>query len=84
MENVRKNDFWRYFNPVNIVKELLLGWTIPEAILLIVLVFLQGAVWGLGVMHTHNFDWFGLATGLMNIITVVLVAKGRITIAAVR
>ncbi|WP_294977032.1 nicotinamide riboside transporter PnuC [uncultured Leuconostoc sp.] len=79
IKNARKNQFLRYFNPVNIVRELLLGWTIPEAILLIVLVLLQSTVWGLGVMHTHNFDWFGLATGLVNIITVVLVAKGRIT-----
>ncbi len=71
--------FWRYFNPKNIVSELLFGWTIAEGTLFIVLVALQGLVWGLGVAHSHTFDWFGLTTGLMNIITVILVAKGRIT-----
>ncbi|HCU42996.1 nicotinamide riboside transporter PnuC [Leuconostoc falkenbergense] len=71
--------FWRYFNPKNIVRELLFGWTLAEGTLFIVLVALQGLVWGLGVAHSHTFDWFGLTTGLMNIITVILVAKGRIT-----
>ncbi|MBM7434774.1 nicotinamide riboside transporter PnuC [Leuconostoc rapi] len=78
-ENSRTNKFWQYFNPVNIAKELLFGWTPAEGTLFIVLVLLQGTVWGLGVGHSHSYDWFGLATGLMNIITVVLVAKGRIT-----
>lgn len=32
-KNVRINQFWRYFNPINIVKELLSGWTLPEMIL---------------------------------------------------
>ncbi|ADG40043.1 MULTISPECIES: nicotinamide riboside transporter PnuC [Leuconostoc] len=78
-ENSRTNRFWQYFNPRNIIKELLFGWTLAEATLFIVLVLLQITVWGFGVGHSHYYDWFGLATGLMNIITVVLVAKGRIT-----
>lgn len=76
---IRRNRFWQYFNPANIARELLFGWTVPEALLFIVLVLLQCTVWLFGVTHSHSYDWFGLATGLMNIITVVLVAKGRIT-----
>lgn len=71
--------FWRYFNPANILKELFIGWTLAEATLLLVLLALQLTVWLIGVGQHGNFDWFGLTTGIMNIITVVLVAKGRIT-----
>ncbi|MER2144988.1 MAG: nicotinamide riboside transporter PnuC [Leuconostoc mesenteroides] len=71
--------FWRYFNPVNIFKELLFGWKWAEGVLFLVLILLQLLVWTLGVVHNSTLDWFGLATGMMNIITVVLVAKGRIT-----
>ena len=60
--------FWRYFNPVNIFKELLFGWKWAEGVLFLVLILLQLLVWTLGVVHNSTLDWFGLATGMMNII----------------
>ncbi|WEV54347.1 nicotinamide riboside transporter PnuC [Leuconostocaceae bacterium ESL0723] len=71
--------WWRYFNPVNIGRELVLGWTRSELTLFLVLIGLQLLVWALGLKSGVSPDWFGLTTGILNIITVVLVAKGRIT-----
>jgi nicotinamide mononucleotide transporter len=83
------SNFIKYFNPKNIFKELTSGWTINEAILLLVLIILQIGAWLLGGSNTGDYFGFNLAkgsgngfallTGLFNILTVVLVAKGKIT-----